>query len=101
MNFTSSEVNAMCLTCTNSNTTDVLSIVCHLIDLELRSSYFCEFRIIFWFSVPSGKEFGFADLAKLPSAGVLCVAFLNKYICEFYPVNFQSPLSVCLSVDLQ
>jgi hypothetical protein len=101
MNFTSSEANAMCLTCTNSNTVDVLSTVCHLIDLELRSSYFYEFRIIFCFSTPSGKMFGFTDLAKLPTTAVLCVAFFNEHVYEFYPVIFQSALSVCLSVDLQ
>ena len=101
MNFTSSEGNAMCLTCTKSNTTEVSSILSHLIDLELRSSYFYEFRIIFLFSVPSGKKFGFTDLVKLHSVAVLCVAFLNEHIYEFYPVIFQSTLSVCLSVDLQ
>ena len=35
MNFSSSEGNAMCLTCTNSNTTDVLSMLYHLIDVDL------------------------------------------------------------------
>ena len=89
MNFTSSEGNAMCLTCTKSNTTDVLSILYHLIDLELQSSYCYEFRIIFCFSAPSRKKFGFADLAKRASTAVLCVAFLNEHIYEFYPVAYS------------
>jgi hypothetical protein len=89
VNFTISEGNAMCLTCTKSNTTDVLSILYYLIDLELQSSYCYEFRNIFGFSAPSSKKFGFTDLAKPPSVAVLCVAFLNEHIYEFYTVVYS------------
>ena len=89
MNFTSSEGNVMCLTCTKSNTADVLSILYHLIDLEQRSSYCYEFRILFCFSAPSIKKFGLTDLAKRASTAVLCVEFLNEHIYEFYPVAYS------------
>ena len=59
MNFSSSEGNAMCLPCTKNKTTDVLSILYHLIDLELWSSYYYEFRIIFRYSTPSGLKVWF------------------------------------------